>query len=88
MSESDWDGFCADQDAAAAERFGSPREDVYEGGEVPDVGDVVLCIEDDDDHPPHLESGKHYTVNEFDGGYIYFDAYGWWPTRFRLIRRA
>lgn len=64
----------------------SINEGTYYEGEIPEVGDVVECLLDEGSFP-HLKEFEQYTIEEIDGGYVFFEGKGWWPSRFCLISR-
>jgi len=62
-------------------------EGTYYDGEQPEVGDVIECLPEEGSFPS-LKEFEQYTVEEIDGGYVFFDGNGWWPARFCLISRG
>lgn len=62
-------------------------EGTYYNGEFPEVGDVIECLPDNGSFPK-LKELEQYTVEEIDGGYVFFEGDGWWPSRFCLISRG
>lgn len=75
------------------EQADQTRDDLYASGQEPLIGDTVECLPEEGAYVPGLpgggiREGEQYEVLEIDGGYVYFaDDYGWWPTRFSLIKR-
>lgn len=62
-------------------------EGTYYDGEQPEVGDIIECLPEEGSFP-NLKELEQYTVEEIDGGYVFFEGNGWWPARFCLISRG